>query len=90
MLPQVDFEVRETRLEPGDLLFAFTDGATDARDPHGGFFTEARLLALAGEDPDQSAASLLARVDETLMAHISTAAQYDDITLLAVRRVPIA
>lgn len=90
MLPQVDFEVRETRLEPGDLLFAFTDGATDARDPHGAFFSEARLLALAGEDPDQSAASLLARVDETLMAHISTAAQYDDITLLAVRRVPIA
>jgi phosphoserine phosphatase RsbU/P len=87
MLPVFDFGVRETRLDPEDVLFAFTDGATDARDPHGAFFTEPRLLALAGEDVTLTAEGLVTRVEETLLAHISTAAQYDDITLLTVRRL---
>ena len=45
MLPDMPFEVRETRLEAGEGLLAFTDGVTDARGASG-FYGEGRLLAL--------------------------------------------
>ena len=90
MLPRFAYGVRETRLAPGEILFAFTDGLTDARSPQGEFFTEKRLLeAVADFSRAGSAETLVTRVQETLIAHMSTAAQYDDITMMAVRR-PLA
>jgi sigma-B regulation protein RsbU (phosphoserine phosphatase) len=87
MLPRFAYGVRETRLAPGEMLFAFTDGATDARSPQGEFFTEKRLLdAVADPRLASSAETLATRLQESLIAHISTAAQYDDITMLVVRR----
>lgn len=40
-----DGEVRETRIGPGDLLLAVSDGAIEAEDARGDAFGEARLLA---------------------------------------------
>jgi phosphoserine phosphatase RsbU/P len=39
------------------------------------------------EPPAESALALLDRVDDALRAHISTANQFDDITMLAARRL---
>jgi sigma-B regulation protein RsbU (phosphoserine phosphatase) len=87
MVPRFAYSVRETRLAPGELLFAFTDGATDARSPQGEFFSEKRLLdAVIEPGAAPSAEALARRLQESLIAHISTAAQYDDITMLVVRR----
>jgi len=35
MLPDVDYRIGQTQLDPGDILFTFTDGVTDARNPLG-------------------------------------------------------
>jgi sigma-B regulation protein RsbU (phosphoserine phosphatase) len=79
------FEIQQITLEKGDMLFAYTDGVTDARDPQKNFFTEERLLALL-EQPKDSAAALLEKIVQELKRHISIEEQYDDITMLAVRR----
>lgn len=85
MLPGMDFDIQQIRLESGDILFAFSDGVTDARSPDKKFFTEKSLLPLL-EQPAASASALLERVETSLRAHIATADQFDDITMLAVRR----
>jgi sigma-B regulation protein RsbU (phosphoserine phosphatase) len=85
MMPDMDFGIQQARLEPGDILFTFSDGVTDARAPDKKFFTEKALLPLL-EQPVASAAALLERVEASLRAHIATADQFDDITMLAVRR----
>ncbi|MCB9076538.1 MAG: SpoIIE family protein phosphatase [Anaerolineaceae bacterium] len=85
MLPDMAFDIQQTKLEPGDLLFAFSDGVTDARCPNNLFFTEKSLMPLLGQ-PTDSAAALLARIEASLHTHIDTADQFDDITMLAVRR----
>jgi phosphoserine phosphatase RsbU/P len=87
MFPGAEFKVDQVGLELGDVLFAFTDGVTEARDANGGFFTEKRLLQLL-EQTASSAAALLNRIEESVRAHIDTTNQYDDITMLAVRRKP--
>jgi sigma-B regulation protein RsbU (phosphoserine phosphatase) len=88
MFPNIEMQVQQVSLEPGDVLFAFTDGVTDARDANGDFFTERRLLQLL-EQPAPSAMALLHRIVESVNAHIGTATQFDDVTMLATRRKPV-
>ncbi len=81
----IDPAVHQVILEPGDMLLAFTDGITEARDSGGGFFTEQRLLSLL-EPPAPSAAALLKRIEESVRAYVGPANQSDDITMIAARR----
>jgi phosphoserine phosphatase RsbU/P len=85
MMPNMDFAIQQAQLEPGETLLIYTDGVTDVKDPDHNLFTEDRLLALLSE-PDPTAAALLARIEGNLRQHMAGAAQFDDITMLAVRR----
>jgi serine phosphatase RsbU (regulator of sigma subunit) len=86
MMPGMKFEVRMSRLEPGQTLLAFTDGVTEAKDPSGRLYSEEALLGLlAGGAPD--AAALLDRIENSVAIHSAGAERSDDITMLAVRRL---
>ena len=85
MFPDAEFGIKETHLAPGDVLLAFTDGITDARNPDGKMFGEAGLIALLNP-PAPSAKDLLDRIENALYNYIGDAVQFDDITMLAVRR----
>jgi sigma-B regulation protein RsbU (phosphoserine phosphatase) len=74
------------KLDPGDCLFLFTDGITEAMDPAGDWFTEERLeetlRSLAGEPASTVVGKVVARVRE----FAATAPQADDIAAMAIRR----
>ena len=84
MLPGIPFAVASAAIAPGQTLFAYTDGVTDAKGPEG-FFGRERLGALlaAGAAP---AADLLDRVAASVRIHVGDAERFDDLTVLAVRR----
>jgi sigma-B regulation protein RsbU (phosphoserine phosphatase) len=84
--PDAEYDIQQVRLEPGDSLFAYTDGVTEARSPAGDFFSEKRLLALL-ESPAPSAAALLEGVIARLDEHVAGREPSDDVTVLAVRRL---
>jgi len=86
MFPGADFEIMETQLERGDFLLCYTDGVTDARDPSGKFYAETGLLNFIESAPLTTAQDLLDRLDLALRDHIREAVQFDDITMLALRR----
>lgn len=88
MMPDTQYTMGEAHLEPGDILFGYSDGVTDARNPAGKMYGEKNMLALLQQKPIESVEELLLRVKSTLTEHISTADQYDDITMIAVRRIP--
>ena len=85
VLPEADFTVGDARLEPDDTLLVFTDGVTEAQNGDGEMFGEERLLGLLAE-PTETAQALLDRVVLALREHTGQAEQFDDITMLAVRR----
>jgi sigma-B regulation protein RsbU (phosphoserine phosphatase) len=87
MLPDMDFDIQQVTLEPGDLLMTFSDGVPDARNPDGERFTVEGLWSLL-EQSAPSVVALLDRIEAALRAHIADADQFDDITMLAVRRTP--
>ena len=85
MMPDMAFEVRESRLEPGQTLLAFTDGVTEARDASGRLYSEERVLELL-KPSAPTAAALLARIEQAVSAYSAGTERSDDITMLAVRR----
>jgi phosphoserine phosphatase RsbU/P len=87
MFPGASFAIEYGQLEPGDILYLYTDGVTEARDLARGFFGEPRLRSLLCE-PAASATALLDRVQNSLTAFMAGAVQFDDITMMAVRRSP--
>ncbi|MBX9596248.1 MAG: serine/threonine-protein phosphatase, partial [Roseomonas sp.] len=71
-------------LAPGESLFCYSDGVSEAEDNQGGFFGQARLMAAlaeAGTDPRQVVEAVLRAVS----AFADGAPQADDITALALR-----
>ena len=84
--PKIDFRIEQTHLEAGDILLGYTDGVTEAGAADGTFFTKAALVPLLAR-PSSTAAELLGRIAESVQMHIGEAEQFDDITLLAIRRI---
>ncbi len=87
LLPGIEFSAQNLNLDPGDVLFVFTDGVSEACDPHGNLFTDRRLLAIL-EQEISSAAELTERIQKSVCHHIGSANQSDDITMMAIRREP--
>jgi serine phosphatase RsbU (regulator of sigma subunit) len=85
--PKIDFKIQQTYLEPGDILLGYTDGVPEASATNGTFFTMERLVSIL-EKPPSSATDLINRIAKSLQDYIGEAGQFDDITLLAIRRIP--
>ena len=89
MFPGANFRIEYAQMDPGDVLFLYTDGVTEARDTARTFFGEKRLAALLGRQ-FESASSQLDCVESSLNQFMAGAVQFDDITMMAVRRSPAA
>ena len=89
LMTGMDYEETETVLEPGSQLLLYSDGVTEAHDPLRDMFGGPRLgdvLADAGNGPGSA---LIATLLDRLAAFTGDAAeQEDDITLVAIRRLP--
>jgi phosphoserine phosphatase RsbU/P len=85
MLPGVKFKFGQVRLNPGDVLFAYTDGVTEARSSDGSFFGESQLFDLVASGVT-SAQQLVDAVARRVTDHIGAAPPFDDITMMALRR----
>ena len=84
--PKINFDIKQTHLDPGDILLGYTDGVTEAVTANGAFFTMQQLLSVL-QAPTGTATELLDRIADSLQKHIGEADQFDDITLLAIRRI---
>jgi serine phosphatase RsbU (regulator of sigma subunit) len=87
VLEDFDYEEQTTALAPGDLLLLYSDGVTDAESPGAEPFGEERLLAVARGARGAPAGEVVARVVDAVRGHVRDAAPFDDITLLALRRL---
>jgi sigma-B regulation protein RsbU (phosphoserine phosphatase) len=80
-----DYAISEVKFEPGDTLFAHTDGVTDTMNPAGEYFREKDLIPLFMGDTALS--TLLEQIQDQVKDYSTGAKQSDDITMLAVRRM---
>ena len=86
VLPNVTFETNHMQMDSEDILFAYTDGLTEAKSQSGEFYGDERLINRVTQ-PFHSAGEMVNGVLTDINQHIYGTEQYDDITMLAVRRM---
>ena len=86
LFPGARFDIRSVCIEPGDTLFAYTDGVTEAVNSKKELFGHEGLDALMTQ-PVSTASELLDRILAGVQGHMGGADPSDDITLLAVCRL---
>lgn len=84
--PGLPYAETAVAIAPGDCLVLCSDGVTDAQDLAEGEFGEARLAETIAAVRDQSAERIVNHVFEAVDAFAASAPQFDDITLLVIRR----
>lgn len=72
------------QLEPGDRLFQYTDGVTEATDRDNRLYGMDRLEKVLRQNAALPPAELLGKVKEDLDAFVGDAPQFDDITMLCL------
>jgi phosphoserine phosphatase RsbU/P len=86
IVPEAAYEYATQTLKPGDGLFVYTDGLTEARGRDGVEFGEGRLRSIlesaGGADPD----TLMSRIYGVVEGFTAGAHAHDDITTLVLRR----
>ncbi len=85
MMTAMEYQVKQVRIEPGDILIGYTDGVTEAMSPRENLFGKKRFLTLL-EKPAPTASKLIEQIRFELFNHIDNAPQFDDITMMAVHR----
>lgn len=86
--PAVAYHGGVTHLRDGDVLFAYTDGVTEAADGNDVLFGKERLEQVLRETPGHDAPALTGGVLGAVRRFAGDAPQSDDITVLAVRLLP--
>ena len=75
----------EVIFEPGDSIYMYTDGVTEAMNIDKDFFSEPRLLELLNKCRDYEPQSLLSAIQQEVNIFRGSAEQADDITMLALK-----
>ena len=81
-----DIRYRETafHLDPGDHIFVYTDGVTEATNKNDELFGEKRLVEALNKHKNKNVYDLLPSVREEIDAFVADAPQFDDITMLTL------
>ncbi len=71
-------------LEPGDAIFQYTDGVTEATNANNELYGMERLEAVLNRNADAAPDALLPAVKADIDAFVGDAPQFDDITMLCL------
>lgn len=86
ILPDQRYGLGECALEPGDLLFMYSDGVTEAENGGGEQFGEGRLRRLLSENPSRPAGQVAGALLDALRDFAVQEVKTDDVTCVLLRR----
>lgn len=84
VMPDLPYQERTIHLEPGDSLFLYTDGISEAMNPKGEPFGDERLMTTCAALPHTSAKAMIGQVEQRVSAFVDGATQHDDMTMLSL------
>jgi sigma-B regulation protein RsbU (phosphoserine phosphatase) len=87
MLPNALYEQRTVALEPGDILIAFTDGLTEARNAAAEEFGETRVESAVAQFAGSAAVPLCGHVLDEVRKFSGGTPAHDDLTLIVAKVV---
>jgi len=90
-LPDQKYTQKTVKIKPGEVVVLYTDGITEAADPSSktiaeNLFGEERLIEVVRANLTKSAGEIQAAILKAISSHTVNAPQYDDITLVVIKR----
>jgi phosphoserine phosphatase RsbU/P len=85
MFEHFTFDEETVQTEPGDVLVAYSDGLSEALNPAGEEYGEARIAEIAIEWSHHSAEEIAEKIKEDVRAWIADAPQHDDLTFVVAK-----
>ncbi len=79
------YNLLNIKLSPGDVLFLYTDGVTEALNPEDELFSEARLERCLAHNKGNGVESITKSVNQEIKGFTQGIVQSDDITMLAIK-----
>lgn len=83
-MEDIPYRASQLRIAPGDTLFVYTDGLTEAQNGAGEFFTEARMLAAINSLQNRGVRDLVEGMRQQVANFVLDAPPADDLTMLAL------
>lgn len=87
LFPRISYAEQHVELQQGDLLAIYTDGVTEANDMAEQEFSLERLIEVLKANRDRPAYEIVDAVFEAIDSFVGAAPQFDDITLMVMKRV---
>jgi serine phosphatase RsbU (regulator of sigma subunit) len=84
-MPSMVFDEHRLQVEPGDLLFVYTDGLTDRRNAAGEFYSLDRIVALMDDARDADLTTVYDQIFEDVSTFAATDEFRDDIAFIVTR-----
>ena len=84
-MEDIQYQSKKVQLNPGDLLFLYTDGVTEAFNIHEELFEEERLEKYLQSHPSHPIEEVVKEAFREVMEFSTGVPQSDDITVLAIR-----
>ncbi|MDY5956103.1 MAG: SpoIIE family protein phosphatase, partial [Frisingicoccus sp.] len=81
----VRYKKNEFQLEPGDEIFLYTDGVTEATDKYDALYSEERLQNFMNSIRNADCETLCRMIRSDIDRFVGTAPQFDDITMLSLK-----
>ncbi len=89
LFPTAKYTSRSCSFESGDTLLAYTDGVTDARNKNEQSYGIERLINIFDQIECLSVEDMRDRLIHELTEFMDGAEQFDDITMMFLRRLPV-
>ena len=87
VLEEATFSVKHASWEPGECIFLYTDGITEAMNSASDVYGEPRLEQILSRHHEQSPTEIIQATIDNVRAYAGDAPQADAITLLALRYI---
>jgi HAMP domain-containing protein len=85
VMPDIELEEKEIILDSGDVVVLYTDGVTEAVNNHDELIGEQRVMKLAEQSRELSAAEIVQRIKNGVLEFSQEQPQFDDITLMVLK-----
>ena len=85
----LSYKEYELEVPENGCLFVYTDGVPEATDADNNMFGMERLVDALNREPNADSTTLLKNVKASVDEFVGGAPQFDDLTMLAIRRIKI-
>ena len=83
-MEDMQYKAGSIMMQPGDKIFQYTDGVTEATNPENELFGMERLSDSLNRVKDKEPKDIITSVKQDIDAFVGNAPQFDDITMLCL------